>query len=960
MYRRFAVFLVFLTLGNRTFSQAPSIDWQRSFPYATIFFDIQKTPDNGLVLAGCENDHAFYENARVLTSRINPAFIYKTDSLGTVKWLYYAGASGMNNLYGLVSSGDGNYIGAGSMYSDFTNNNGDVLLEKVSNTGTRIWSKLFGGNGEDKAFSICQTLDGSVVFAGYTSSIDGNVTGNHGNQDVWIGKCDMSGTLLWQKCLGGTGNDSAHNIIQLSDGGLLIAGATTSTDGNVTTNAGNADAWLIKLDANGNLIWQKTFGGSGSERFKKVQVTPDGGYIAIGHTFSTDGIVSNNHGLSDVWVVKCDNNGNLQWQKCYGGSADDIGSDIKPVEGGGYILNSYTKSSDGDVRTNYGGADQWVIKIMDNGVIEWAKSIGTAQNESTTAILPLNRSQFVTLANQGISYGKGLLTKLTSLNDITGIVYVDVNANGVRDTDEPFFNNATVKSVRTDGYKKSSGITNGIFLNSVEPGTYETSISFLNPNYTAEPISYTSTFSGLFGRDEINFQLTPVSTINDVRISIYPTSAARPGFPAYYHIHYKNEGTTALSNVIIELKKDSRCSVMATNPIYQTSTGNTIIWNIGSLPVLSEGIIDIGLQLQNPPTLNNGDTLRFSVKAELPITDNSPANNFDTLVQVTTGSYDPNDKTESHGGIISPAQISGSDPLTYIIRFQNTGTDTAFNITVKDTLDNRLDWSSLQMISSSHTYQLSIENDNELTWLFNNIKLPYTGIDESNSHGYIAYRINPKPTVPLGDTIKNTAGIYFDYNLPILTNTENTVVFQLTPLPVTLASFNAVPENDMVNIIWNTKIEEFVKHFEVQRSLNGSDFSTIGIVKPGQKTYLFKDAQPIKGNNYYRLKSVDEDGSFNYSTIAMVNWNNGADVISSLYPNPVTGNATLKLQGLVDGKVRINVFDQQGRLITIKQFGEQNTREFKTNLDLGKLPAGNYVLQIIVHDKAHLQKLLIQ
>jgi hypothetical protein len=163
-----------------------------------------------------------------------------------------------------------------------------------------------------------------------------------------------------------------------------------------------------------------------------------------------------------------------------------------------------------------------------------------------------------------------------------------------------------------------------------------------------------------------------------------------------------------------------------------------------------------------------------------------------------------------------------------------------------------------------------------------------------------------------------------------------------------------------VNITWTTKIEEYVKHFEVQRSLNGFIFSTIGIVKPGQSTYLFKDEHPIKGNNYYRLKSVDADGSFNYSTIVMVNWKKDADVISSLYPNPVTGNATLKLQGVVEGKVLINVFDQQGKLITVKQFGEQNTREFKTNLDLGKLPAGNYVLQIIVHDKTYLQKLLIQ
>lgn len=112
------------------------------------------------------------------------------------------------------------------------------------------------------------------------------------------------------------------------------------------------------------------------------------------------------------------------------------------------------------------------------------------------------------------------------------------------------------------------------------------------------------------------------------------------------------------------------------------------------------------------------------------------------------------------------------------------------------------------MIASSHTYQLSIDDGNKLTWKFNNIKLPYTGINEPNSHGYIAYKINPKPTVPPGDTIKNTAGIYFDYNLPIATNTEKTAILLLTPLPVTLTAFHAAEDGDVVNVSWATSIEE--------------------------------------------------------------------------------------------------------------------------------------------------------
>jgi len=952
--------IALLFLCKLTVAQEPVIEWQKVYNGSQTdranFFEIQKTPDNGYVLFGCADYDGVFENARIQGGWSDPALIYKIDASGNVQWKNAFSQFDMTIYNSGMQTPAGKFIGCGYFYNEPTNEN-DVLLAQVSSTGTMEWSKKLGGSANERAFSVMPTLDNGLVFAGFTFSTDRDVTGNHGGSDMWVGKCDLSGTLLWQKCLGGTANDSASSVIQLTDGSYIVAGTTSSTNGDVTSNAGNTDAWVVKLDVNGNLVWQKTFGGSGYDGFNKVQPTPDGGFIAVGFSGSTNGIVTNNHGGTDVWVVKCDNNGNLQWQKCYGGSSEDIGADIKPVNGGGYTINSSSWSSDGDVRKNIGYKDQWVVKIMDNGVIEWAKVLGTANDEAATAILPLNQYQFLALAN---TEENATLTKMGPLNTITGTVYVDVNGDGIKNSNEPYFNNGTVKSARTDGYNRSSGITNGVFMNTVEAGTYETSLNFLNANYTADPLSHTSTFPGRFGNDQVTFRLVPNATINDVQITLLPINDARPGFAGIYKIIYKNLGTTALSNVSIELNIDPHCSVLNTTPTYQSVTGNTLSWNISSLPVLGEGSIDITLNIQPPPQVNNGDTLKFIVKATPQVTDDTPADNADTLRQVTQGSFDPNDKTENHGGIISPAQISGADPLIYTIRFQNTGTDTAFNITVRDTLESRLDWNTLQMVSASHTYQLSIEDGNKLTWRFYNIKLPYTGIDEPNSHGYIAYRIKPKPTVPVGDTIKNTAGIYFDYNLPVATNMAKTVVFLLSPLPVTLVSFDAALDGAVVNVTWKTSMEHQLKHYEVLRSMNGVDFTTIGIVQPGQTSYLFKDKEPRKGYNYYRLKSVDIDGPISYSTIVLVNVKDGADVISSLYPNPVNGNATLKLQGTVEGNVLVQVLDQQGRLITTRQFGVQHTAEFKTPLDLGKLSKGSYLLRILINDKVYLHKLLIQ
>ena len=182
------------------------------------------------------------------------------------------------------------------------------------------------------------------------------------------------------------------------------------------------------------------------------------------------------------------------------------------------------------------------------------------------------------------------------------------------------------------------------------------------------------------------------------------------------------------------------------------------------------------MRVAAPPTANIGDTLS-SVAVITPVAgDLTPANNTSIIRQVVIGSFDPNDKTENFSGRISQQQVSSAFYINYLIRFQNTGNDTAFNIVVRDTLDTKLDWNSLQMVAASHPYQLQINSQNILAWSFNNIKLVDSVRNEPGSHGFIAYRIKPKANLNMGDTIKNTASIYFDFNLPVSTNRQTTVV----------------------------------------------------------------------------------------------------------------------------------------------------------------------------------------
>ncbi|WP_051364359.1 T9SS type A sorting domain-containing protein [Flavobacterium limnosediminis] len=256
---------------------------------------------------------------------------------------------------------DGGYIVAGSKDSDFFNFPyiPDCAIMKLNSTGAVQWENYIGSSNEEFASSIQNTPDGNYIFAGGTKSF----SDNHGLIDFYVVKINNEGTVIWQKRLGGAGNEIATSVQVTSDGGYIVAGYTTSNNGNVSGNHGGSDVWVVKLDSNGTILWQKCLGGTGNERASSIQTASDGGYIVAGHTNSNDGNVSGNHGDFDAWVVKLDSNGTIRWQKCFGGSAADYASSIQVTTDGGYIFAGETYSNDGDVASINGGSDIWVVKL---------------------------------------------------------------------------------------------------------------------------------------------------------------------------------------------------------------------------------------------------------------------------------------------------------------------------------------------------------------------------------------------------------------------------------------------------------------------------------------------------------------------------------------------------------------------------------------------------------------------
>jgi hypothetical protein len=241
-------------------------------------------------------------------------------------------------------------------------NSTDIGLLKTDANGNLLWLKTFGGVSADIGYSVIQSSDGGYVIAGVTYSYGA------GSGDGWLIKVDSAGNQQWSKTFGGTETDFAMSVKQTTVGGYIIAGYTKSY------GAGLFDVWLIKVDPNGDPIWEKTFGGTGDDFGYSVDLTSDGGYVVVGSqsSFTLGGY--------DIGFLKVDDNGNLVWLKNFGGTLSDQGYSVKAASDGGYIIAGSTSSF------GAGGSDVWLIKTNSAGTEQWIKTYGGADDDDGRSV----------------------------------------------------------------------------------------------------------------------------------------------------------------------------------------------------------------------------------------------------------------------------------------------------------------------------------------------------------------------------------------------------------------------------------------------------------------------------------------------------------------------------------------------------------------------------------------------
>lgn len=401
----FVCLLSFTVVGAQ-----PSIQWQKSLGGNNNDYpqDIRQATDGGYIIAGWSASN----NGDVSGNHGSiDAWVVKVDSSANIQWQKSLGGSLVDKAYSVCLSGDEGYVVVGETYSndgDVSGHHGDsqnpdVWVVKLGQSGEIQWQKSLGGNSIDVASSVQAASDSGIMVGGYTWSNDGEVSGNHGNRDFWILKLTQTGEIQWQKALGGSDSDFANSILATNDGGCIAVGQTRSNNGDVSDNQGGGDCWIIKLDQSGNLKWQRTLGGSQLDHFQSIQYSDDGGYIAAGYSNTGDGDIFTGQ-QKEFWVVKLNQSGEIQWQKVFGGTQPELASSIQVASEGGYIVAGWSMSSNGDATNHYGSqftADIWIVKLADDGMLEWQKSLGGSGIDGLPIIVHANDGGYVFAGHSG-------------------------------------------------------------------------------------------------------------------------------------------------------------------------------------------------------------------------------------------------------------------------------------------------------------------------------------------------------------------------------------------------------------------------------------------------------------------------------------------------------------------------------------------------------------------------------
>ncbi|MCD0465192.1 T9SS type A sorting domain-containing protein [Flavobacterium sp. ENC] len=845
-------------------------------------FQIRNTellPDGKIVLAGD------FKQFNYITAR--SIMILNAD--GTIDNSFHNHLEGIDALArtAVVLSDDKILLGGDFLSYNGITNTGLIRLNK---DGSQDESLTFGGlrsfNNIGIALGISTVAsqpDGKIL-------VGGNFTSFNWISTEKIVRLNYDGTRDNSFAIGSGFNYEVKKIVVQPDGKILAAG-------DFTTYKGNSQYGLVRLNSDGSadpdFKVNYTDMQEGQMPYNNdIKVLPDGKILLSSTSFKTKkGLVRlNSNGSEDTSFVLDPNvkiggydqiltqiDGKIICQGTY-----NTKSGIFRLTANGSIDNSFNYVVPADVYCSFVGiqSDDKILvtttktkNIKDTNIIRLNSDGSTDPTFGTATIdvpygyergkvLPQSDGKLI-YYGFGTSYNSvpagGIIRLLgQDFKFVKGTNRLDADHNGCDINDISF---AHLKMKISSGTNTTSFVGNstGNYLFSLPKGTHTVTPVFQNPSYfTVDPSSFNVDFPAQASPFEGNFCITPNGVHSDLEITILPLVPARPGFDAKYKIVYTNKGNQKLSGTVSLTFMDAVLDVTENTPAPSSQSENDLKWDFAALNPQETKEISVTFNINSPvenPPVNGGTLLKYVAAISSAGNDETPEDNKSVLDQVVVNSFDPNDKTCVEGAEISQTKVG--DYVHYVIRFENTGTYAAQNVTVKDIIDTaKYDINTLIPLSGSHLFATEITEGNKVAFKFENINLPF---DDAHNDGYLAFKIKTKSSLVAGDTFGGSANIFFDYNSAITTNTP------LTTISKSLGLHDFKFES---HFILYPNPAETILHIDAKDSVELSSiqiYNTISqliMVIPNAKNIKNIDVSSLSRGNYF-LKIISNLGTSN-------------------------------------------------------------------------------------------------
>ena len=844
---------------------------------------IEPTSDGGYIIGGTSfSDGAYF------------GFLVKTDGFGNVQWKLFS----VDSVQGrrAIQLADGSYALVGNKFQ--TINVGgvptldyDVFLMKTE-ADTVAWWNAYGSNFFEDGYGIAEIPGEGLLLAGVTSDTTGN-----GDYDVLVIRTDLNGGLVWTKKHGSAAAELGFDITPCANGNFAIAGKSEFL------TPESEDVLLYKINPGGNILSWRTYPKPGLETARSVQELNDGSFILTGDVRASEGAQRN------VLLLKTDANSDELWTKEFGGILGDAGHSVKQASNGGFVIagttysfgaggqDGYLLRTDtsgislsnlirGNVHSNLNpnclpdnvgqnipgylveiaGTSTWYATTDEHGDYQVYVPQGTfnvrlinpvdnweACQDSVDVTLtgtfdtatvdfslyaqtqcPVMEVDISTLGLRRC-FGSKYSVKYKNIGSVTAFPAL------IEVTFDPYL---TVDSASL-AWASNTGNTYIFDVGAVEPFEASSFDVFVTVDCDSTVLGQTHCSEAKIYPDSLCFAPNPGWDGSSVQLS----ATCQADSVVFTLTNVGDGDMTAPQNLIVI---EDVIMGLQGSFILPSGGDTTFTFSASGATFRMEADQSPGHPGNSQPSVAvegcGGSPFSTGYVIQYPLNDASLS--VDVDCRENTGSFDPNDKQGFPAGYGNQHFIEANTDLEYLIRFQNTGTDTAFTVVIRDTLSPFLNPQSIQPGAASHPYRFEMYGNGIVKLIFENIMLPDSSVNETASHGFVKFRISQRPGNAPGDVIENHAGIYFDFNAPIITNTTfHTIGENFILIDPVLAASPGVSPLPNVKVYPNPFLEKATFELEnVQASrLTFSLFDLSG--RPVRQEFFEKNIFQFNRNN---------------------------------------------------------------------------------------------------------------